>query len=236
MLTKQAIRSLFKNTDPDSYTLTVLDDGSDEETATLLRCLTVGDPVCHLVRNDQPSGVGGARNRCIAESEQHFGRGDYLYLSDNDVVFTPGWLEKLTRAYSLASQCRTPFRVIGGYAHPYNGTVGEPIHLVRCEHGVNSGLVATEDSVCIHEKYAVDGVSWLLDWNTWYSYGKFCDNVTDRRSSEDHEWCQRVRREGYGVGVVYPHVVLNCGKTDSWGGTIPGADVAIKEVEGVLVQ
>lgn len=221
-LTRQAIATLLQHTPKDQFTLTIVDDGSNKETERAIEAIVESEthylngPKIWLEQNVQPKGVGGARNQGAEASRQRFGQGEYLYFSDNDVAFTSDWLARLTDAFESGQALN--FALVGGYAHPYNQTIKE------------------WPGARIHEKHAVDGLSWLLTWDTWGQFGKFCDNVTDRRSSEDHEYCQRIRKAGYRVGVVDPPVIINCGRTDSWGNEIPGADVAIKNVEGLVVQ
>lgn len=145
-------------------------------------------------------GVGGSKNRAVEVCQSEHGRGDYLYLSDNDVIFTPGWLETLIAA--LEEHPRV--KIVGGYAHPYNGT--------------NQTL---RGNVNVDTKNAVDGLSWLMRWETWDKYGTLMDNARGVRQSEDWEYCQRIRNDGYEVGVVYPHVVINNGIVDTFGEKIP---------------
>ena len=186
------------------WTLTIVDDCStDTRLLDYLACLPSD---FHIIHNTENLGVGGSKNRGVAESEARFGRGDYLYLSDNDVIFTDGWMDKLVEAYEFAYQGK--FLLIGGYSHPYNGTNAE-YHFGK---------------MSIHEKNAVDGLSWLLTWDTWDKYGKLMDNARGVRQSEDWEYCQRIRNDGYRVGVVYPHVVINNGVVDTFGERIPGAE------------
>src|SRR5690349_11389694 len=61
----------------------------------------------------EPAGTGAARNDVIATSERAFGRGDYLYLSDNDVYFQQGWLPALIACYEAAWEYGC--KVIGAY-------------------------------------------------------------------------------------------------------------------------
>src|SRR5216684_3535103 len=110
VLTKQALDSLTQ-AGTDGMNITILDDRSDSPTRDLLE--TYG-----ALRNIKPIGTGQARNMVIAASEQYYGRGDYLYLSDNDIVAFPNWLEILTRAYKAVWQ--HGFRVIGAYNHPFH--------------------------------------------------------------------------------------------------------------------
>ena len=194
--------------------LTIVDDMSQPYTAAVLDTYKDLFPdKIHVVHNNENLGVGGSKNLGIAESERVFGRRKYIYLSDNDVMFPnryqgqlANWLDTLVEAYEFAYQCK--FLLIGGYAHPYNGTNAEYYF----------------GKMSIHEKNAVDGLSWLLTWDTWDKYGKLMDNARGVRQSEDWEYCQRIRNDGYRVGVVYPHVVINNGVVDTFGERIPGAE------------
>ena len=112
------------------------------------------------------------------------------------------------------------FRLLGGYAHPFNGT---------------NRFFGEGTPHEVHEKNAVDGLSWLMRCETWDKYGPLMDNARGVRQSEDFEWCQRVRKDGYRVGVVWPHVVKNCGLIDTFGEEIPGAD-EVRKQQGMDTQ
>lgn len=157
---------------------------------------------CYFIirENECPLGVGGSKNAAVLASQEEYQRGDYLYITDNDVLFTPGWLGTLIEAIEEHPQVK----IVGGYAHPYNGT--------------NQTL---RGKVSVDIKNAVDGLSWLMKWETWDKYGTLMDNARGVRQSEDWEYCQRVRNDGFEVGVVYPHVVINNGIVDTFGEKIP---------------
>lgn len=198
--------------------LTIVDDTSQAYTVGVLDAFqSLWPQHVHVVHNTENLGVGGSKNRGVEESEKRFGRGDYLYFSDNDVLFEPYWIEKLIAAYEVHSK-ENRFRIIGGYAHPYNGTNESFV----ANHPGN--LYNGQNEITVHEKNAVDGLSWLLKWDTWDRYGKLMDNARGVRQSEDWEYCQRIIKDGYRVGVVYPHVVINNGIVDTFGERIPGAD------------
>jgi glycosyltransferase involved in cell wall biosynthesis len=92
-LTRQALNSLIATPD---CNITVLDDRSDEETVQVLKSYP---SMIYALRNEWQIGTGELRNKVINASAAYFGRGDYLYLSDNDVRFTMHWwLELLVSA------------------------------------------------------------------------------------------------------------------------------------------
>ncbi len=223
-LTTKTLGSLYDNT-LSPFSLMIVDDASK-----VVFSKSLGDHMAgtykssrmagwDLIRNDESRGVGGAKNQCVRASEEKFGRGEWLYLTDNDVEFRENWFSIMEAAYLIRGD-ENKFRLIGGYAHPFNGTnhvFGE----------------ATPNK--IHEKNAVDGLSWLMRWETWDKYGPLMDNARGVRQSEDWEWCQRVRKDGYRVGVVYPHVIRNMGLIDTFGEPIPGVD-EVRKQQGMDVE
>ena len=107
-LTYQAVKSLKDNTDPAMYTLTLVDDGGDDPLSDqLIEWFQwhgeEAQPNWVTVRITPSKGIVGlARNIGIAFSEQYWGRGDWLYLSDNDVAFFPDWLPLMTNNMGMA--------------------------------------------------------------------------------------------------------------------------------------
>lgn len=211
-LTNQALESLW-NTPCKEWNLTVLDDRSEEPTADLLR--TYG-----AIRNNIPMGTGPLRNLVIKESERRHGRGDYLYISDNDVVFRPGWLDTLTGLYICAwSQ---GFRVLGAYNHPFHQPVSK-LPLGR---------------FAVNEVNALATQSWLMSWDVWDEFGPFVETPVDKVcQSEDVEMTNRMRAAGFRLGVVSPALVVNCGITNSFGEHIPGWEMVKRQCPiGVICE
>ena len=88
------------------------------------------DKNCYLTTTPDKIGTGEARNRVIGMSRV-CNRGEYLYLSDDDVFWLrPDWLSILTAAYEKAWE--KGFRVIGAYGHPYH----RPIDAISVGDGV----------------------------------------------------------------------------------------------------
>ena len=219
-ITKQTICTLVDTTA--DYTLTIIDDASGPETQFILD-IKRG---VHIVRNEQTSGTGNARNQSVLESERAFGRGDYLYLTDNDCYFLPHWLDNLIEAYEHAH--KLGFRVLGAYNHPYNAF---PIRSYQTR------LTRDPRQFELRENYAVGGMmSYLMTWATWDQFGPFVSTAPGAvRQSEDWEFCQRIRQAGFRVGCIYPHLVVNTGRTDSFGQQAVGAE-CVPDVEGAIVE
>ena len=91
-LLRQAAFSLRDNTDASVYNLTIVDDGGLAQVQDLLRGKS-NEVVLRI--SDSKGIVGLVRNIGADFAERYWGRGDWLYFSDNDVCFHPGWLETM---------------------------------------------------------------------------------------------------------------------------------------------
>ncbi len=190
-------------------TVTVLDDRSQESTRRMVVgwCDAFG---AHYIRNDEPLGTGQLRNLVIAESENHFGRGDYLAPHDNDVFFQPRWLGALIKGYQYGYE--HGFRLLAGYGHPF--------HLPIDNLPVKKGSY-TLFNIC--EVMAIATQSTFMDWETWDKYGPYCDTPVDKTcQSEDVDFTNKIRTDGYKLGVVTPHLIHATALKNTFGEPGPG--------------
>jgi Glycosyl transferase family 2 len=206
-LTAQALTTLYKNTPKELFNLVIVDDGSAQPISVLQDGMVV-------LRIWGSSGITGqARNLGVYWAEKYWGRGDYLYLSDNDVYFTPQWLDKLVRIFESTQ----PYvKLIGGWNH----TFLQPRESVELS---SATYLKSHD--------AVTGASQLMRWATWDKYGPLDAHTPGVCPSEDWQFCQNIIKDGGRVGSVYPRVVFNCGLTNSFGQPSVGADVVLKELQ-----
>ena len=178
------------------------------------------DKVGTLVAVAESKGTGHARNMVIDSANMD--RGDYLYLSDDDIcALRPDWLAVLIRAYEEA--WLHGFRVIGGYNHPYH----LPIASMPCS-----------DGSVVNEIYALALQSMLMKWEVWDKYGPFCRTPMGKVcQSEDADFCNKIRADGFRIGVVSPALLVNCGITNSFGEKIVGWEMVKKEApEGIIAE
>lgn len=202
-LTKQSLMSLGE-----FHGATVLDDYADKDTVGVMDELQKAVGFLRVLGEN--NGTGCARNRVIEQSEKFWGRGDYLYLSDNDVFFTPGWLETLVKLYEAAWV--EGFKVVGAGSHPYHPPI-DPTHSV----GVPN------DSHGVFQVHALPLQSMLMKWEVWDKYGPFCKTEPGRVcQSEDVDFTNKIVADGGKIGVVSPALIVNTGITNSFGEKIPG--------------
>ena len=220
-LTKQAIESLGEH--PDCNVIVRADKWDDDETREILfdwsaRNARTGRVVYHTTKY---AGTGEARNDGIATSEQAFGRGDYLYLSDNDVFFKPGWLKTLILCYEAV--WKHGFKVIGAYNHPYH----QP---------VPPALLMGPGNIEVHQVHALALQSMLMKWEVWDKYGPFCKTEPGRVcQSEDVDFTNKIIADGGKIGVVSPALIVNTGITNSFGKKIPGWELVKAQCPGGVI-
>jgi|GEM_PF-2044158 len=244
-LTDQALRSLYENTDKKSFTLTCVEDAStDFRTTRLLERYAADHRNMALISLKSSKGITGqARNLAVYWSEKYFGAGDWLALSDNDVWFSPGWLEKLTKLATFLEP--SGYRLFGGQVHPYHQPINNSL-----QEAIGTDPLFTEHSM-------LDGPSWLMRWDTWRKYGPLECHTPGVCQGEDVTFCQRLTAplgpcqpteeqiragqiEVYGggrIGVINPHVVAHTGIRQSNGNLAPGAEIRLQQaIPGVLYE
>ena len=199
-LTRQSLQSLYRHTDPAQFTLTVIDDASTAVNYMMLRSLMHGGDLVRV--ENSPGIVGRARNTGVWFTQQVNPRGDFLYLSDNDVYFTLDWLVILTELFMAAEP--TGYRLFSGGTHPFHKwTTAAQVRLRGTWH--------------IRSHDAVSGYSHLMRWDTWDRYGPLDAHAPGTGQSEDWKFCQDIVHDGYKVGSVWPELVYACGLTNTEG-------------------
>jgi hypothetical protein len=217
-LTEQALNSLLRNTPREEFTLTLVDDASDDFRTRRTIELASSCANATLVRIEKSSHVlARAKNLGVFWSRQTFGAGEWLYLSDNDVWFSPGWLGRLTETAEINEG--HGYKLFGGQVHPYH----RPISQIQ------------ED---FWEHSMLDGPSWLMRWKTWRSVGELNPSgASGPCRGEDVDWCHALTAKGGRIGVIQPHVVVHTGLTQTDGADAPGrTDRERVRVNGVLYE
>ena len=90
--TKKCIESIFQNTRK-PFELIIVDNGSTDGTVEYLESEVLGshtDAGIKIIKNNENKGFAGGNNQGMAAAG-----GEYILLLNNDVVVTPGWLERM---------------------------------------------------------------------------------------------------------------------------------------------
>jgi len=204
-LTEQALESLYANTDAAKFSLVLVDDASSDFRVRRLLQRYGEKPNATLLRIEVSSHVlARAKNIGVEWSRQTFGDGEWLYLSDNDVAFLPGWLDKLTAVAERLEP--NGYRLWGGQVHPFH-------------HHDMLAFVGQFDWL----PYSMlDGPSWLMRWQTWKDMGGLRGSDAGVCKGEDVDFCQRLIASGGRIEVIKEHVVIHTGLTNSDGQDAPG--------------
>ncbi|HWF62954.1 MAG TPA: hypothetical protein VN666_21960 [Nitrospira sp.] len=217
-LLKQSLESIG---DTSGIIFTLHGEDPQPEALTVARDFMRENDGC-LSATGENRGTGLARNAAIDIASSV--RGDFLYLSDDDVFFLrPDWLAVLTQMFEEVEQYG--FAALGAYNHPYNGpvTIFPPV---------------IDNKYMVGEVYALATQSMLLRWETFYRFGPFCQTPPGRVcQSEDVEFSNKIRAAGLKVGTMIPPLLANTGITNSCGDKIPGWELVKSQCpEGVICE
>lgn len=115
-LARESLKSLFENTDKSQYRLTVVRDGNFLNTSFVLRDEGFVDNVDYVLTSNENEGLGPSINRALAHidtinkwySDERAGEPEmvapFVVYCQDDLLYTPGWLEKLSKFYLLFEQ------------------------------------------------------------------------------------------------------------------------------------
>jgi hypothetical protein len=227
-LLSQSLESLYAHTNVEDFNLTIVEDGGKDFRAINLTQKYSLKANCQVVRVAGSSHIlSRLKNLGVAASEALFGRGEFLYLSDNDVYFKDGWLNSLSQTYK--SIFSNGFRLLGGQIHPSH----------QPKPGGIQGTLFDEMSASRIIEYAIlDGPSWFMEWSTWDRCGCLPpDTAPGVCQSEEYPFCEELIRIGYRIGVIEPHVVIHTGLTNTYGKPAPGKEERLKRaVDGVIYE
>jgi hypothetical protein len=219
-LTRQTLDSFGDSGNREKMSVTVLDDRSVTPTREFVECWCI-DHHAAYIRNDIPTGTGVLRNTVIEASGR---RGQYLYLSDNDVCFTPNWLDTLIRCYE--DVWSRGFRLVGGCNHPFH----QPL--------ADRQFITNDPLHIVNRVQALALQSQLMHWEVWDAFKPFCETPVDRVcQSEDVAFANKLTEAGFKLGVVSPALIVNTGITNSFGEKIPGWEAVLQQAPpGVIVE
>lgn len=216
----QTFKSLLENTDKEKYDLIVVDDGSKNN--FMLSELFSQGHISDLILTNMKS-PGKCRNLAMEIVKKRDYK--YVYHSDNDMYFLPGWLEKCYKTME---------------SYPEIGLLtpcGHPYHLRN-----NDPLYSIPDNGDIFPVNSCAGNSWFLRVSDYLRLG--LSENEGIMASEDTEFCNKIRKPT-DLDLKYPeklcvrlkeNVVLHCGITNSNGEQATGGDILIDELSQAKIK
>jgi glycosyltransferase involved in cell wall biosynthesis len=217
LLLEQAVRSLYYNTPRELYDLILVDDGSQiidfkkgRHDHGSVNPYQIAD---HLIITDFKS-PSICRNLGMEIAKRKGYK--YVYHSDNDMYFLPGWLEKCIDLKE--NQGYKDLTIVGPYCHPYLQE--------------NKDMAEKQDDF-----YCVDansGNSWFMETKDYLDYGLI--EHEGIMNSEDWEMCQRIRKDKKFCVALREKLVIHCGITNSRGEASVGADLLLNEISEAKVK
>jgi O-antigen biosynthesis protein len=193
-VTRPCLESLRTSLRTDlAHEIILVDDGSTDGTREWL--VTLPSPPFVVLLNEQNRGYAHANNRAA-----RIARGRYLVLCNNDLLFAPGWLEPMLRAFTRHRDAgivgNLQLRVDNG-ALDHAGIVvnlkGKPEHLTR-----------EQGSLCLWLRWsrrpAVTGACCLIPRSVYLELGGLDEGFMN--GGEDVDFCYRLQRRGLRVLVA----------------------------------
>jgi GT2 family glycosyltransferase len=191
--TSECLASLRSWSDYPNLEIIVVDNVSTDGTPEKLRVLQQHDDRLRVVLNDTNLGVAGGYNVGL-----RMARGEYVVLSNNDTVFTRGWVRDLIRPMQL---------------DPRIGLVGPVTNNIGNKQKATPGYDTTQEMPEWARRFARDRLRHRLETD---NLAFFC--VAIRRSVieqvglvdeafgigyfEDDDYCRRVQQAGYRMVVA----------------------------------
>ncbi len=182
------LASLRRNAHPD-FEFVVVDDGSDDDTPTLLTLARDELPGLRVIRHETPVGLADARNAGTAA-----GRGRYLTYLDGDDWIAPGYLAQLVATIDRLGcdfvrvdhvQVRGRERVVHRAPEARRHQVLDP----------RSGILPTFRRTMVDYPYAWAGVYRR-------ELGQLLDFPGHLHTAEDRPWIWRLHREARSYAVA----------------------------------
>jgi len=216
-LFQQTIQSLYWNTPKELYDLIIIDDGSQiidfHKGPHNHGFVNPYDVAKHSIYTDFKS-PSICRNLGMEIAKRKGYK--YVYHTDNDMYFLPGWLEKCIDLKE--NQGYKNLTIIGPYCHPFLQENGD--------------LMEKQDDF-----YTIDansGNSWFMKTKDYMHYGLI--EHEGIMNSEDWEMCQRIRKDGKLCVALREKLVLHCGITNSRGEPSVGADLLLNELSAAKTK
>ena len=196
-LTKQTVDTLFRTTDPSMFRLIIVSDCSSQETNDYLKTLEDRAKVVYM---EKPTCAPACKNAGMAIA----GDSEYYYLTDNDMYFCEGWLDKLLKIMELFPSVG----IVGGKGHDYHGAIS----------------LQEDSGVKIKTTLQQPGFSMLIRKKVWLDYGPFIHFERTELGRDDVRFCDLARNGGWEIAQPIEPVVFHCGMKNTFNTDPAGAE------------
>lgn len=197
-LTQAMLASLEATVDLSDKEVVLIDDASSDGTAELLPGLEQ-KPRFKILRNEQNKGFAFSNNRAVAAAT-----GDILVLINNDLEFSPGWLDPILDALASHPQAGAVGNVqrnfetgLVDHAGIYFDLEGLPTHAHKNRANPPRGKLI--------ERNAATAACLALRKSTFEKIGGFDESY--RNGCEDVDLCMKLKSRGYRIYVALESVV-----------------------------
>ena len=191
--TKPFIESLYKYTDIQQFELIIIDNGSCNDTLEYLNSISYKYKNIVVIRNNENLGYAKGNNQGLKIAQ-----GEYLFLCNNDLLFSPNWLDKCIKTFEnhkdigllsvMTNFCGNPNQVVKN-AKQYN----VDNYLQMFSDNLDNNEIAYQDKIiffCVGLTRATFETVGYFDENFGYAW------------FEDDDYSLRCLYNGYKLAIV----------------------------------
>ncbi len=190
--TQKAITTILKYTDT-PYEIVIIDNGSSDGTVDYLKNLAGSHSQIRPFFNSQNTGFAAGNNQGVAAA-----RGEYVFLLNNDVLVSAGWLENMLNAVRMDEQI--------GMAGPLTNSISGFQRVAEVPYTDETGF--HQFAASMQQRYGgrisprrrLAGFAVLLKKSVYEQVGGL-DTRFGTGNYEDDDLCLRVRAAGYSLVV-----------------------------------
>jgi len=220
--TEQALRSFFATTSltPDDRFLLIDNDGTFN--------ISGYEKLIEVRRNQTPLGFAQNANQYV---ELALKLKAHLFLMNNDLLFTPGWMDPLLPD---TPEILSP---LSNREVPYNFENFKTPVIMQLEDYL--GKEKELENLAAHHRASTQGYMQVtilpffcvkLSYAVMQAVGQF-DQSFGKAGAEDYDYCLRAQLAGFSIKYALPSFILHFGGKASWSGVETRAEQEAREFE-----